>query len=85
MHDMSYQYGFDEAAGNFQANNLSRGGKEMILLYADAQDGAGAGTQIDNANMATPVDGFNPRQQMYLWYASLIKGFYINSPGNFKG
>ncbi len=26
MHDISYQYGFDEVSGNFQANNLSRGG-----------------------------------------------------------
>jgi len=31
MHDLSYQYGFDEASGNFQNNNLARGGKQMIL------------------------------------------------------
>ena len=81
MHDMSYQYGFDEAAGNFQTNNLNRGGKDGDFVFADAQDGDGEGNNIDNANMATPPDGFNPRQQMYLWDASIIKGFYINSPG----
>ena len=26
MHDISYQYGFDEVSGNFQANNQGRGG-----------------------------------------------------------
>ncbi len=26
MHDISYQYGFTEAAGNFQRNNLGKGG-----------------------------------------------------------
>ena len=85
MHDMIYQYGFDEGAGNFQKNNLSGGGNGNDFLYADAQDGAGEGTRIDNANMSTPVDGFSPRQQMYLWYASLLKGFYINNPGSIKG
>jgi hypothetical protein len=37
MHDVWYQYGFDEASGNFQANNYGLGGVEM---NADAQDGS---------------------------------------------
>jgi hypothetical protein len=85
MHDMSYQYGFDEAAGNFQASNLGRGGNGNDFLYADAQDGDGKGDNIDNANMSTPSDGSNPRQQMFLWHGTVIRGFYINSPGNIKG
>jgi hypothetical protein len=85
MHDMSYQYGFDEVAGNFQANNLGHDGNSNDFLYADAQDGGGEGTHLDNANMSTPIDGFSPRQQMYLWDGSIIKGFYINSPANIKG
>jgi hypothetical protein len=32
MHDVWYQYGFDEAGGNFQANNYGRGELEMIVL-----------------------------------------------------
>ncbi len=85
MHDLSYQYGFDEGAGNFQSNNLSRGGKGNDFVYADAQDGGGKGTHIDNANFATPADGSNPRQQMYMWFANLLKSFFINSPASFKG
>jgi len=85
MHDMIYQYGFDEKAGNFQGSNLSRGGKGGDYVLADAQDGGGKGTHIDNANMSTPVDGFSPRQQMYLWFGTPLKGFYINSPGSVKG
>ncbi len=85
MHDMSYQYGFDEASGNFQTNNLSRGGSENDFVYADAQDGNGKGPRIDNANMSTPTDGFNPRQQMFLWYPDAFKNLYINSPAGFKG
>jgi extracellular elastinolytic metalloproteinase len=29
MHDISYQYGFVEAAGNFQRNNFGKGGSEF--------------------------------------------------------
>lgn len=85
MHDLSYQYGFDEAAKNFQASNLGRGGQENDFVYADAQDGGGKGTHINNANFATPGDGANPRQQMYLWSPSLLKRFIVNSPQNFAG
>jgi hypothetical protein len=85
MHDLSYQYGFDEASGNFQNNNLGRGGKANDFVYADAQDGGGKGTHINNANFSTPADGSNPRQQMYLWSPSFLKTFIVNSPDKFKG
>ena len=85
MHDLSFQYGFDEPAGNFQQNNMGKGGSDKDFVYADAQDGGGKGTHIDNANFSTPSDGLNPRQQMYLWYPSILKGFFINSPNSFKG
>ena len=68
MHDLSYLYGFDEAAGNFQNNNQGRGGLGNDYVVADAQDGAGTG----NANFATPVDGSRPRMQMYLWNTSFV-------------
>jgi hypothetical protein len=57
MHDLSYQYGFDEVSGNFQRNNLERGGLGNDFVYADAQDGSG----FANANFSTPPDGENPR------------------------
>ncbi|MBU3713631.1 MAG: T9SS type A sorting domain-containing protein, partial [Ferruginibacter sp.] len=63
LHDISYIYGFDEAAGNFQVNNMGRGGLGNDPVLADAQDGGGT----NNANFATPLDGSSPRMQMYLW------------------
>lgn len=66
MHDVWYQYGFDEASGNFQANNYGNGGSGNDYVLADAQDGSGT----NNANFATPPDGGNPRMQMFLWAGS---------------
>ncbi len=80
MHDLFYQYGFTEAAGNFQQSNLGRGGIGGDYVFAENQDGGG----IDNANFATPPDGQNPRMQMYLYSpsSSLIN---INSPSTIAG
>lgn len=63
MHDVWYQYGFDEENGNFQENNYGNGGNGSDSVNADAQDGSGT----NNANFATPTDGSNPRMQMFLW------------------
>lgn len=62
IHDVMYQYGFDEAAGNFQVNNYGNGGLGNDSVKAQAQDGAGT----CNANFATPVDGNQPRMRMYI-------------------
>ena len=37
MHDILYQYGFDEASGNFQKHNYMKGGKGNDYINADAQ------------------------------------------------
>lgn len=64
IHDVTYQYGFDEVSGNFQANNYGRGGNGGDYVRAEAADGGGT----NNANFSTPaVDGGTPRMQMYLW------------------
>jgi uncharacterized repeat protein (TIGR01451 family) len=63
IHDVAYQYGFTEVAGNFQVNNYGRGGLGNDDVRAEAQDGGGT----NNANFFTPVDGSRPRMQMYLW------------------
>ncbi|KAJ1961301.1 hypothetical protein GGI12_003324 [Dipsacomyces acuminosporus] len=63
MHDLSYLYGFDEAAGNFQDVNYSGRGKGKDAVIANAQDGSGT----NNANFATPPDGQNGRMRMYVW------------------
>lgn len=74
MHDVLYQYGFDEVAGNFQTNNYGRGGIGGDPVQADAQDGSGT----NNANFATPADGSDPRMQMYVWNAP--QNIHENSP-----
>ena len=57
--------GFTPAAGNFEGDDPVRG---------EAMDGAKTfrnmpnGAVIDNANFATPPDGFRPRMQMFLWH-----------------
>jgi len=63
LHDIHYQYGFTEAAGNFQVNNYGNGGLEGDAVQADAQDGSGT----NNANFSTPPDGMSPRMQMFLY------------------
>jgi len=65
IHDVQYNYGFDEAAGNFQLNNYGRGGAGNDPVRAEAQDGAGT----NNANFGTPADGSRPRMQMFVWTA----------------
>ncbi len=65
IHDIQYQYGFDEAAGNFQENNFGRGGIGGDSVNAEAQDNANGNSRC-NANFATPTDGGNPRMQMFL-------------------
>ncbi|MDB6123972.1 MAG: hypothetical protein JWQ71_2965 [Pedosphaera sp.] len=63
MHDKLYEFGFTEAAGNFQVDNFGRGGVDSDPVEADAQDGSG----FNNANFSTPPDGLSGRMQMYLF------------------
>ena len=63
IHDIQYQYGFDEASGNFQVNNYGNPGLAGDDVRAEAQDGGG----LNNANFLTPPDGSRPRMQMFLW------------------
>ena len=87
MHDVWYQYGFDEANGNFQENNYGRGGKETDFINADAQDGSSIiPMSLNNANFSTPVDGTKGRMQMFLWNRSPeIKPLIVNSPSRIAG
>lgn len=66
VHDVTFGYGFDEAAGNFQVFNHSGavGGNDDVR--AEAQDGSGT----NNANFATPSQAAvvpRPRMQMFVW------------------
>ncbi len=66
MHDVFYQYGFDEESGNFQTNNYGNGGVANDFVFALAQDGSGT----NNATFGTPPDGQNPAMRMFLWTTS---------------
>ena len=82
MHDVMYQYGFDEVSGNFQNNNLGRGGAGGDYVKAEAQDGSGT----NNANFSTPSDGSSGRMQMYVWSPiSESSPLTINSPASIAG
>lgn len=64
MHDVWYQYGFDEAAGNFQANNYGNGGLEGDYMMAEAFDGS----RNNNASFSNGFqDGTRGRIQMHIW------------------
>ncbi|WP_055446986.1 T9SS-dependent M36 family metallopeptidase [Lacinutrix mariniflava] len=80
MHDVWYQYGFDEVSGNFQLNNYGNGGSQNDSVIADGQDGIG----FNNANFSTPPDGNNPRMQMFLWDTT-TSPLNVNSGGPIIG
>ena len=81
VHDILYAHGFTEAAGNFQENNFSRGGLGSDSVNAEAQDGRGE----NNANFATPVDGSNPRMQMYLFTGVGEYEVVVDAPSGVAG
>ena len=80
MHDVTYQFGFTEAAGNFQFNNYGNGGIGGDEVFADAQDGSG----LNNATFGTPPDGSNPSMTMFQWVEDNME-LTVNAPGNVAG
>ncbi|KAF7311394.1 Extracellular metalloproteinase mep [Mycena kentingensis (nom. inval.)] len=63
IHDITYRYGFTEAAFNFQTNNNGKGGRANDRVTASIQDAAGT----NNADFATPPDGQSGRMRMFIW------------------
>ncbi|KAJ3234770.1 Fungalysin/Thermolysin Extracellular metalloproteinase 5 [Chytriomyces hyalinus] len=63
MHDILYNYGFTEVAGNFQTSNNGKGGRANDAVIANTQDGSG----VNNANFASPPDGQNGIMRMYVF------------------
>ena len=84
MHDIWYQYGFDEPSGNFQANNFGNGGSQGDYVRADAQDGADNGVS-GNATFSVGGDGSLPRMSMFEWNVSGGNGLQVNSPSSVAG
>ena len=63
IHDLWYQYGFNEDAGNFQVNNYGNGGLGGDPIRAEALDGSAT----NNAIFGTAADGSGARIQMFVW------------------
>ena len=80
MHDVWYQYGFDESSGNYQANNYGRGGLPGDHVEAQAQDGSGT----NNANFSPGTDGTSGRMQMFIW-ESIDTDLRVNIPTGAAG
>ncbi len=81
MHDFAYRYGFDEAAGNFQANNRGKGGRAGDHVLVEVRDGS----DTNNASFSTPPDGTNGRMQIYLWDAGQSKILEVLEPAAIQG
>lgn len=64
-HDFFYDLGFDEAAGNFQADNFGRGG-----VQGDPVKGIARAPGRNNANYVHAPDGASPTINMFLWDAA---------------
>lgn len=80
IHDIFYQYGFDEKAGNFQRNNFGRGGRDQDPVLAFAQGRLLQRSKIrvndlnvvdysdnNNAFFRTTPDGVAPEIHMHLF------------------
>jgi uncharacterized repeat protein (TIGR01451 family) len=65
-HDQLYELGFTEAFGNYQLNNLGRGGigNDEVLCYVQAGADVGA---ADNAFFIPAPDGINGQIAMFVW------------------
>ncbi|QRV79441.1 extracellular metalloproteinase MEP [Ceratobasidium sp. AG-Ba] len=63
IHDLTYNYGFDEGAYNFQEVNFSEEGKGGDRVLVSIQDPSG----VNNANFATPPDGQHGQMRMFIW------------------
>ncbi|MCH2170718.1 M36 family metallopeptidase [Myxococcota bacterium] len=79
IHDLFYAHGFDEANGNFQANNYGRGGVGGDPVLADTHDAA----DTNNARFGTPPEGTPPRMELFLF--STPNSLTVNSPTNLAG
>ncbi|HVE81553.1 MAG TPA: M36 family metallopeptidase [Myxococcales bacterium] len=82
LHDYWYDSGFNEAAGNAQFDNFGRGGVAGDGMRVEVQDNYPGGSR-NNANMSTPVDGFQPRMQMYIWSGPDVRQLTL-TPGGTK-
>lgn len=88
LHDVSYQFGFTEEAGNFQATNYSGLGQGGDFVRGLAQFGATNNANLNNADFSTPPDGGSGRMRMFVWdrtAASSNKFLQVIEPAEIAG
>ncbi|HHH50308.1 MAG TPA: DUF11 domain-containing protein, partial [Saprospiraceae bacterium] len=88
MHDFSYQYGFDEAAGNFQQKNYTGEGQDEDPVIAVSQYGANIPSTpndnnpnndyINNANFTALPEGSSGIMRMYAWDRNVTGAKYLS-------
>ncbi|KAH6581708.1 hypothetical protein BASA60_002296 [Batrachochytrium salamandrivorans] len=61
MHDITYQYGFTEKAGNFQKDNFGKGGQDGDAVVVNVLNTS----DVNNANFFAPPDGQSGEMNMY--------------------
>lgn len=83
MHDVWYQYGFHEAAGNFQNNNFNKGGMEYDQVISEGIDNLYYAR--NNANFGTPPDGYSGVMQLYVWQPPEKDTIIIETPPGIAG
>lgn len=70
LHDILFLYGFDEAAGNYQHDNVGTQGVEGDVVVARAQAEANLPT-LNNANFLVTPDGTRAIMNMYVWNSTV--------------
>ncbi len=86
MHDITYRFGFDEEAGNYQENNYGNGGLGGDYIVANAMDGAGlASPSVNNAFFSPAPDGQNGGISMFVWTRSGGQLLTVEAPSNVAG
>ncbi|GGG31712.1 peptidase M36 [Dokdonia pacifica] len=81
MHDVFYQYGFDEESGNFQVNNYGNAGLGEDAVEVQAQ--RGGRNDVNDARIFISPDGTSPTMRMNLWgdpNASRLHLNIVNEP-----
>ncbi|MCC6338102.1 MAG: M36 family metallopeptidase [Myxococcales bacterium] len=76
LHDVFYDYGFDEAAGNAQQDNKGRGGVGGDPMLVEVHDYL----TVDNASMTTWADGESPRLQLHPFRANRPSRVTVAAP-----
>ncbi len=76
IHDITYLTGFNEEAGNFQANNYGNGGLDSDYVVAHSLDGSG----VNNANFSIVPDGVRGNMNMFRWSIPQSRLFSILEP-----